>query len=76
MQNTGIIKQVMGPVIDVEFSPGQLPAIYSALKVSNPFISDEPDNLTVEVAQHLGENTVRAIAMVPREFLSPLLASF
>jgi len=63
MQNTGIIKQVMGPVIDVEFSPGQLPAIYSALKVSNPFISDEPDNLTVEVAQHLGENTVRAIAM-------------
>ena len=70
MQNTGIIKQVMGPVIDVEFSPGQLPAIYSALKVSNPFISDEPDNLTVEVAQHLGENTVRAIAMDVTDGLS------
>ena len=70
MQNTGIIKQVMGPVIDVEFAPGQLPAIYSALKVSNPFISDEPDNLTVEVAQHLGENTVRAIAMDVTDGLS------
>ncbi len=70
MQNIGIIKQVMGPVVDVEFSPGQLPAIYSALKVSNPFISAEPDNLTVEVAQHLGENTVRAIAMDVTDGLS------
>jgi F-type H+-transporting ATPase subunit beta len=70
MENTGIIKQVMGPVVDVEFPPGQLPAIFSALKVSNPFISADADNLTVEVAQHLGENTVRAIAMDVTDGLS------
>ncbi len=61
--NTGIVKQVMGPVVDVEFPPGKLPAIMSALTLSNGFISEQPDNLVVEVAQHLGENTVRCIAM-------------
>jgi len=61
--NTGKIVQVMGPVIDVEFPPGNLPNIYSALKLSNSFISDAEENLVVEVAQHLGENTVRCIAM-------------
>ncbi len=61
--NTGIVKQVMGPVVDVEFPPGKLPAIMSALTLSNGFISDKADNLVVEVAQHLGENTVRCIAM-------------
>ena len=61
--NTGIVKQVMGPVVDVEFPPGKLPSILSALTLSNGFISDKPDNLVVEVAQHLGENTVRCIAM-------------
>ncbi|MDG1483207.1 MAG: F0F1 ATP synthase subunit beta [Myxococcota bacterium] len=61
--STGRVIQVMGPVVDVEFPPGQLPNIYSALKLSNPFISTEADNLTLEVAQHLGENTVRAISM-------------
>jgi len=59
----GKIIQVMGPVVDIEFPPGHLPQILSALKVSNTFISDEADNLTLEVAQHLGENTVRAISM-------------
>ena len=59
----GKIIQVMGPVVDVEFPPGNLPQILSALKVSNTFISDEADNLTLEVAQHLGENTIRAISM-------------
>src|SRR3990167_3641707 len=59
----GRITQVLGPVIDVEFPPGGLPEVYTALKVTNPGISDQPDNLTVEVAQHLGENTVRCIAM-------------
>ena len=61
--NTGIVKQVMGPVVDVEFPPGKLPAIMSALTLSNGFISKDEDNLVVEVAQHLGENTVRCIAM-------------
>ncbi len=63
MENIGTIKQVMGPVVDVEFAPGKLPAIYNALTVSNTFISDEKENLVIEVAQHLGENTVRCIAM-------------
>ena len=61
--NIGTVKQVMGPVVDVEFAPGKLPAIYTALKISNPFIGPDADNLTVEVAQHLGENMVRCIAM-------------
>jgi len=59
----GIVKQVMGPVVDVEFPPGKLPAIMSALTLTNKFISDKADNLVIEVAQHLGENTVRCIAM-------------
>ena len=59
----GKITQVIGPVIDVEFPAGALPAVYTALTVTNPSIDDRPDNLVVEVAQHLGENTARCIAM-------------
>ncbi|MBN1114917.1 MAG: F0F1 ATP synthase subunit beta [Oligoflexia bacterium] len=59
----GKIKQVIGPVVDVVFPPGKSPEIYHALKISNPAISDEEWNLVVEVAQHLGDNTVRTIAM-------------
>ncbi|MDP3278321.1 MAG: F0F1 ATP synthase subunit beta [Deltaproteobacteria bacterium] len=59
----GKITQVIGPVVDVEFPPGAIPSINFALKVSSKAISDEEWNLTVEVAQHLGEGTVRAIAM-------------
>ena len=61
--NTGKVTQVIGPVVDVEFPDGQLPEIYHALKISNPSLGDEEWNLVVEVAQHLGENTVRTIAM-------------
>jgi len=61
--SVGKIVQVIGPVVDVEFPEQQLPAIYNGLLISNPAISDEPDNLVVEVAQHLGDNTVRTIAM-------------
>ncbi|MFO1463019.1 MAG: F0F1 ATP synthase subunit beta [bacterium] len=60
---TGKIVQVIGPVIDVQFPSGDLPEIYTALSVTNPAINDQKDNLTVEVAQHLGEHTVRCIAM-------------
>jgi len=60
---SGKVLQVIGPVVDVEFSDGKLPKILNALKVSNPGISPAKDNLTLEVAQHLGENTVRAVAM-------------
>jgi F-type H+-transporting ATPase subunit beta len=62
-ENIGKIVQVMGPVVDVEFEQGKLPTIYTALLISNPAISDEADNLVVEVAQHLGDNVVRTIAM-------------
>ena len=59
----GKVVQVIGPVVDVEFPDGKLPKILNALKLSNPGISSGKDNLTLEVAQHLGENTVRAVAM-------------
>jgi F-type H+/Na+-transporting ATPase subunit beta len=61
--NLGRIKQVIGPVVDVEFENGQLPEIYHAVKVTNPSNEGGEWNLVLEVAQHLGENTVRAIAM-------------
>ena len=59
----GKVTQVIGPVVDVDFPPGQLPRILNALRVSNPSISEAPDNLVLEVAQHLGESMVRTIAM-------------
>ncbi|MDX1775951.1 MAG: F0F1 ATP synthase subunit beta, partial [Desulfobulbales bacterium] len=62
-QAVGKIVQVIGPVVDVEFDPGKLPAIMNALAVSNPAISDEEGNLIIEVAQHLGDNVVRCVAM-------------
>ena len=61
--NLGRVKQVTGPVVDVEFTTGELPPIYNALRLSNKFINDTEGNLVVEVAQHLGENTVRCISM-------------
>ena len=67
--NKGKITQVIGPVVDVAFPPGKLPTILNALTVSNPAISAERDNLVLEVAQHLGESVVRAIAMDSTEGL-------
>ena len=64
----GKIRQVMGPVVDVEFS-SEMPAIYTALKVTNKSISNEEGNLTLEVAQHLGDNVCRTIAMDSTEGL-------
>ena len=61
--NKGKITQVIGPVVDVEFEPGKLPEVFYAVKMSNPAINDQEWNLVCEVAQHLGENTVRTIAM-------------
>ena len=62
LQN-GRVTQVIGPVVDVAFPQGSLPAILTAIQVSNTAISEKDWNLTLEVAQHLGENTVRAVAM-------------
>ena len=61
--NIGKVVQVIGNVVDVEFEEGKLPSILNALLVSNPGISDEKDNLVLEVAQHLGDNVVRTVAM-------------
>src|SRR4249920_2982577 len=69
MSIQGKIIQVIGPVVDVEFPPGKLPTILNALTLTNPNISGEKDNLTLEVAQHLGESVVRAIAMDTSEGL-------
>jgi len=62
-ENIGKIAQVLGAVIDVEFEPGNLPPVLTALTITNPAIGDMEDNLVVEVAQHLGDNVVRCIGM-------------
>src|SRR3954469_753179 len=69
VKKVGKVTQVIGPVVDVEFPPGALPEIFTALTLSNPSISDKAGNLTIEVAQHLGENTARCIAMDSTEGL-------
>ena len=58
--NIGKVLQVLGPVVDVEFMPDQLPAIYSAIQIKVP---EKKLDITLEVAQHLGNNTVRTVAM-------------
>ena len=61
--NKGTIVQVIGPVVDVDFSGAQLPAIYSALKIPRTDAEGREDTLVVEVQQHLGDDRVRAVAM-------------
>ncbi|MDE2028217.1 MAG: F0F1 ATP synthase subunit beta [Candidatus Omnitrophica bacterium] len=65
----GKIVQVLGAVVDVYFPMEGLPPIETALKTTNKFINDVPGNLTLEVAQHLGDNLVRTIAMDTTEGL-------
>ena len=60
--NTGKVVQVIGPVVDIEFSPDQLPSIYNAVKIQEKD-GEHEFNLTVEVMQHIGDNTVRTVAM-------------
>ena len=62
---TGVVSQVMGPVVDVRFEKGELPAIYNALTMP---IGDR--TLTVEVAQHIGDSTARCIAMASTDGLT------
>src|ERR1700761_346003 len=67
---TGRLVQIIGAVVDVEFD-GHLPAIQSALETTNTDQrTGEPFRLVLEVAQHLGENTVRTIAMDTTEGLT------
>jgi len=66
--NVGKIVQVIGPVVDVEFSDGHLPALFNALTVDFN-VGDKAHKLTLEVQQHLGEGWVRAVAMAGAEGL-------
>ncbi|MFQ5693118.1 MAG: F0F1 ATP synthase subunit beta [Nitrospinota bacterium] len=68
----GRITQIIGPVVDVEFPPGRLPEIRNALRVLHAREGDGdggPKGIIVEVAQHLGESSVRAVSMEPTEGL-------
>jgi F-type H+-transporting ATPase subunit beta len=65
---TGKIVQIIGPVLDVEFEGGHLPAIYNALRVTGDSGGQKVD-IIAEVEQHLGENRVRAVAMKPTDGL-------
>jgi F-type H+-transporting ATPase subunit beta len=63
---TGRVIQITGPVVDIEFPPGQLPAIYNAVEIQRP----GEDPLTCEVQSHLGNNWVRAVAMTTTDGLA------
>jgi F-type H+-transporting ATPase subunit beta len=61
--NTGRVVQVIGPVIDVEFEPGELPDLLTALTIDQQVKDGPRVRLTAEVQQHIGRNQVRAVAM-------------
>jgi F-type H+-transporting ATPase subunit beta len=64
----GRVARVIGPVVDVEFAPSEMPEIYNALHVDRE-LGGETVTLTLEVAQHIGDNLVRAISMQPTDGL-------
>src|SRR5579863_10330514 len=67
-QQVGRVIQVIGPVLDIQFEQGHLPAIYNAVRItSEGFNLPEPLDVTAEVQQHLGEGRVRTVAMEPTE---------
>ena len=67
-RNVGKVVQVIGPVLDVEFPPDQMPEILNAVEVKDPGTeTGVPIDLIAEVAQHLGENQVRCVAMKPTD---------
>ena len=65
---TGRVARVIGPVVDIEFAPDEMPEIYNALEVDRT-MGGETVTLTLEVAQHIGDNLVRAISMQPTDGL-------
>lgn len=64
--NIGAITQIIGPVVDIRFSPGNLPAIHNAIRIQEP---KNGTNLVVEVAQHIGNDTVRCVALASTDGL-------
>src|SRR5918994_1192719 len=66
-QKIGKVVQIIGPVVDVEFEGGNLPAIYNAVQITNEITGAGAIDVIVEVEQHLGENRVRTVAMKPTD---------
>src|SRR5215217_9573784 len=67
-QQFGQVVQIIGPVVDIEFSENYLPPIYQALRItSDGFDVEAPVDVVAEVQQHLGEGRVRAISMLPTD---------
>ena len=64
----GRVARVIGPVVDVEYAPSEMPEIYNALHVDRE-LGGETVTLTLEVAQHIGDNLVRAISLQPTDGL-------
>ncbi len=64
----GRVARVIGPVVDVEFAPDEMPELFNALKVDRT-IGEDTGTITLEVANHIGDNTVRAISMNPTDGL-------
>ena len=62
-EEKGKIIQIIGPVVDIEFGDGHLPAIYNAIRIPRTTTEGIEGNLIVEVQQHLGEDRVRTVAM-------------
>ena len=68
--NEGTIVQVIGPVVDIDFSGGALPSILNAVTIPRKNANGQDENLIVEVQQHLGDNRVRTVAMDSTDGLS------
>src|SRR5918995_3179012 len=66
-KKAGKVVQVIGPVVDIEFEGGSLPAIYNAVRVLTTGPGGENIDVVCEVEQHLGENRVRTVAMKPTD---------
>jgi len=67
--NTGNITQVIGPVVDISFKGGDLPALYNAIHIQKANQDGDEETITLEVAQHLGDSAVRAVSMQPTDGL-------
>ena len=67
--NKGTVSQIIGPVVDITFKEGQLPALYNAIHIEKPVENGQTETIVLEVAQHLGDSTVRTISMHPTEGL-------
>ena len=67
--NKGVVTQIIGPVVDISFKEGQLPALYNAIEIEKAGENGQKEKIILEVAQHLGDNAVRTISMHPTDGL-------